>query len=632
MLTKIKERATGWIAWAIVILITIPFALWGVNSYFSGVTEVNVAEFDGEVIDYQTYQRALYNERERLRGTYGQNTEMLSGGVLGRLVVDGLVNEILLARDAREQGYRVSDQQLVETIRNHPAFQTDNRFNRERYERILRSSGLSTNEFEELQRQGAVLQQIQTGFRESVFTVDSEVDSILSILLQDRIGEFAIVNPSAFVSEVTVTDADIQDEYETNKSRYVEDEKVKVTYIRLSRADFATNFNPSDETLREYYDAEVERYRVAEQRSISHILLGGQGDEELDVSALASSLTTRLRAGEEFGALAKQYSTDIGSSENEGDLGWFGRGEMPSPEFEAVAFNLDAGEISEPFLTDFGTHIVRVNEIRGESVKAFDEVRADLVEQASKVQAEAEMFEISEQLRNLAYEEPENLEYAANTLNLEILSSEWFSRLRGTGIAENQQIRDAAFSDEVLLQRFNSDLIEIGNDEQIVLRIADHEESRQLGVADVRNEINERLLVSKSRERAKELAEKIVEELNLGADWNSILATYGLERLTLPTRIDPAADLTTVGVALLAFSAKKPQAGSQTYGSGPLSNGAYSIFRVAEVQSGDSSSATEEQRQEVVAALRDRFGDGMFDSYLVLLRDGIDISINQELL
>ncbi len=632
MLTAIKERATGWIAWAIVILITIPFALWGINTYFEGAEDVTVAEFDGEEIDYLTYQRALYNERERLRGVYNQDPEMLSGGVLGRLVIDAIVDEILMARDARKHGYRVSDQQLVDTIQNHPAFQTDNRFDREQYERVLRISGLSVTEFEELQRQDAVMQQIRTGFRESSFAVDSDVDAILRILLQDRFGEFAFVSPSAFVAGLEVTDAEIQDEYEANKSRYVEDEKVKVEYIRLSLDNFASNYTPSEETLLTLYDAEIARYAVAEQRSISHILLEPHGDAKSDVSDLAIELVGRLRSGEDFATLAMRYSTDVGSADSGGELGWFSPGELPFPEFESVAFNLDEGEISEPVETEFGTHIVRVNQIQGKTVKSFDEVRPGLVEQASRAQAEAEMFEISEQLRNLAYEEPENLKYAADALNQDIQFSDWFSRGFGAGIADSEQVRAAAFGDEVLGQGFNSDLIEINKDLQVVLRIYDHQETQQLSVADVRNEISEQLLLSKSRELAKELSESLVGELKLGADWDSILMANGLEASELPTRIREATDPSTIGVALHAFSAKKPQAGNQTFGSGPMADGSYVIFRISEVQNGDAASASEEQRQNVVAALRDRFGNSMFDSYIVLLRDGIDIDVNQELL
>ncbi len=632
MLTAIKERATGWIAWAIVILITIPFALWGINTYFEGAEDVTVADFDGEEIDYLTYQRALYNERERLRGVYNQDPEMLSGGVLGRLVIDAIVDEVLLVRDAQKHGYRVSDQQLVDTIQNHPAFQTDNRFDREQYERVLRVSGLSVTEFEELQRQDAVMQQIRTGFRESAFAVDSDVDAILRILLQDRFGEFALIDPATFVTGVEVTDSEIQDEYEANKSRYVEHETVKVEYIRLSLDDFAINFSPSEETLLTLYDAEIARYAVAEQRSISHILLESQGGESSADSALAIELTGRLRSGEDFATLAMQYSTDVGSAENGGELGWFSPGELPFPEFESVAFNLEEGEISDPVETEFGIHIVRVNEIQGQTVKSFDEVRPELVEQASRAQAEAEMFEVSEQLRNLAYEEPENLKYAADALNLDIRFSEWFSRGFGTGIADNEQVRAAAFSDEVLGQGFNSDLIEINKDLQVVLRIYGHEETRQLSVVDVRNEISEELLRSKSRVLAKELSESLVKELKLGADWNSILTANGLEASELPTRIREATDPATIGVALHAFSAKKPEAGNQTFGSGPMADGSYVIFRISEVQNGDAASASEEQRQNVVAALRDRFGNSMFDSYIVLLRDGIDINVNQELL
>ncbi|MDE0309621.1 MAG: SurA N-terminal domain-containing protein [Acidiferrobacterales bacterium] len=632
MLTAIKERATGWIAWAIVILITIPFALWGINTYFEGAEHATVAEFDGEEIDYLTYQRALYNERERLRDTYSQNPEFLSGGVLGRLVIDAIVDETLLVRDAQKHGYRVSDQQLVDTIQNHPTFQTENRFDRERYERVLSVSGLSVAEFEELQRQEAVMQQIRTGFQESAFVIDADVDAVLRILLQDRFGQFALINPAAFIADIEVTDAEIQDAYELNKSRYVDDEKVKIEYVRLSVDDFASNFAPSEETLLNLYDAEIARYGIAEQRNISHILLEPGTEASSDVTVLATELIGRIRSGEDFAALAMQYSTDVGSAESGGELGWFSSGELPFAEFESVAFSLGEGEVSEPVESEFGTHIVRVNEIQGETVKSFDEVRSELVEQASRTQAEAEMFEISEQLRNLAYEDPENLNSAATQLDLDIQISDWFTRGFGTGISEHEQVRAAAFSDEVLGQGFNSDLIEVDKGLQVVLRISDHEETQQLSVADVRNQISNELLQSKSQARARELSENLVAELETGADWNSILTANGLEAFELPTRMSETTDPVAIGVGLLAFSSKKPQAGSETFGSGPVADGSHALFRISEVQSGDVASASEEQRQSVAAALRDRFGNEVFASYIQLLRDGVDVSVNQELL
>ena len=635
MLTRIRERATGWIAWAIVILITIPFALWGINSYFEGVSNVNVAEFDGEEIDYQTYQRALFNERERLRTQFGKSAataELLSGGVLGRDVINNLVNEVLLFRDAGRQGYRVSDEQLVETIRTHPAFQTDGVFDRAVYERMVRTSGFSVAEFEDFQRRNALLQQIQTGFEESAFEVESDVDTILSMLLQDRLGDYAIVDSAAFVSEVEVTDADIHDEYEANKSSYVEEEKVRVKFIRLSEEDFAANFTPSEQTLRELYEAEVDRYRLAEQRNVSHILLDSGSDDMAAVRELATELSDRLKAGEDFATLAAEHSTDIGSAENGGVLGWYGPGELPTPEFESVAFALAQGEISDPLETSFGIHIIRVNEIESETVRDFSEVRDELTEQASKAQAEAEMFEVSEQLRNLAYEEPENIEYSAETLGLEVQESDWFTINRGTGIADSAQVRIAAFDEEVLLQGFNSDLIEIDDSTQVVLRVLDHQESTQLSVDEVRNEINEKLLTSKSQERAAVIAEQLTEELESGGDWESVLAANNLVSAELPARVSATADPVAVDVALLAFSARKPGGGEVTYGNGSLAGGSHAIFRITEVVSGDADSASEEQREEVAAALRSRFGDSLFEGYLTLLRDGVEIDINEELL
>ena len=595
---------------------------------------MNIAEFDGEEIDYQTYQRALYNERDRVRQQYGQNisADFLSGNILGRQVVNRLANEILLYRYANDQGFRISDEQLVEAILSSPGFQTeDGKFSRDQYERVLQFSGYSPSQFEEIQRNSAAVQQIQTGFIESVLPMDDAVDDILKVLKQKRIGEYSVIKPSRFLSESEVSEEEIQASYDQDKDQYKEEGRVKVQYIELQLSDFAKNLTPDEETLRDQYNADTERYLQVEQRSVSHILLKTEGDEDAGANELASQLVERLRAGEDFGALAAEYSADVGSAENEGSIGLIGRG-ATVPEFEAVAFSLKVGETSEPVRTNFGIHIIQVNKIEAEKVKDFEEVRDELVEQVKRERAELEMFETSEELRNIAYEQPDSLDPVADALGLKLEVSEWFTRTEGTGIAENPAVRAVAFSDEVLQQEFNSDVIQIDDGHLVVLRKNEFQAAKQLDLAEVKAEITEKLLALKSTAKAQGFTEGLIEELKDGGDWNQVLSENGLSVTDIPSSDNESTDPLSFDIAKIVYSAEKPSPEKVVYGGSPVRDGQYLIFRLTDVVSGDTASASEDERQGIENAIRQRFSVGLFETYVTQLRDGIEIDINDELL
>ena len=633
MLTSIRERATGWIAWAIVILISIPFALWGVNSYFTGGVNVHVAEFDGEEIDYQSYQQALYSERERLRQAYGNSVsaELLSGNVLGREVVERLVNDALLIRDAGAQGYRISDEQLAEAIRTAPGFQSEQGFSRELYERVLRFSGYSPTEFEAVQRNNAALQQMQTGFIESTLRIDATVEDLLELLLQRRVGEYVLIDPADFLADVDVSDEQINAEYDENQHLYVESEKLRVEYIALSRDDFALNFTPADETLRQIYDAEAHQFQQEEQRSVSHILLASEAGDTSASLEQAEQILRRLRDGEDFAALAAQYSTDVGSAAQGGSLGWINRG-VTVPAFEAAAFSLEEGALSDPVESDFGVHIIRVDEIQAETIKPYEAVRDELIEQATRIQAEAEMFEVAEEMRNIAFEQPDSLDPAKELLGLDVQVSEWFSRTEGTGIAANQAVREAAFGDTVLEDGFNSDVISLDDGRQLLLRKLEYRPTETLDLALVRAQITEKLLTQMSVERAQEHAQTLIEELDNGADWRATIDQNGLQPASIPGRTGEPDDPDSAEVAAYVYAWERPGSGAAVYGGGAISGGRYALFQVTDVVEGELDTASEEDRANLRNVLQLRFGAGLFESYLNQLRQGIDVTINEELL
>ena len=633
MLTRIREKATGWIAWAIVIIITIPFALWGVNSYFTEGSYVNVAEFDGGEIDYQSYQNALYQERNRLRQRFGQGIDpaLLSGGVLGRQVITSLVADRLLVQDVLRQGYRISDEQLLEAILAEEAFRNEDGFSQQLYERMVRLSGYSPAEFEAIQRNSAAIQQLQTGYLETSFAIDQEVEHVLGLIHQERTGEYAVIDSTLLMPGIEIKPEEIAAEYEENRSSYRVSEQVKVDYIEIAISDFALGYQPSDETLRNLYDVRSAEFRKDEQRSVSHILLEVQEQNEDQVEEEANRLIERIHSGEDFADLAREHSADVGSAEAGGSIGWINKG-ATGPEFEAAAFSLAAGQLSEPVRSNFGFHIIRVDEVTLGEAKEFEEVREELVAEAIRSQAEAEMFEVSEELANIVYEQPESLEPAADQLGLRVEVSDWFSRSDGMGIGSISAVRAAAFDEEVLNEGFNSSVIDLGDDRQAVLRKNDYRESSQLALEDVKAQITEQLLISRSIENAENLVKELIAQLESGRDWNEILTENGLRAASLPRSFSEASNIFLQRLLNDVFSAGKPRAGGEVYGYGFDGGSQFSMFRITGAFDGDTSQATDSERQQIQQSVRYRFGDSLFENYLANLTEDVDIQINQELL
>ena len=633
MLTTIRERATGWIAWAIVILITIPFALWGVNSYFEGYSSISVAAVEGDEIDYYDYQNLLHQERNRLRQLYGSNisAELLSAEILGRQVVNRMVDRVLLSQDARSRRYHVSDQQLADAIRQAPDFQTDDGiFSRELYERLLQYSGFSPSQFEEQQRINASVQQIQTGFVESSLIIDKAVDEVLALQLQTRLGEYAIIEPAEFVSQIRVSEEEIAAEYEDNLSQYMDPEKVRVEFVELSISDFASEFEPNEDTLREIFNSEIEQFMRQEQRSVSHILLETGEDDYAEALALADELIERLKDGENFKDLAAEYSTDVGSASAGGSIGWISRG-ATVPEFEAVAFEMEEGEISDPVKSSFGVHIIQVDEIQSQTQMEFEEVKDELIERATLEQAETEFFQIAEDVRNIAYEQPDTLDPVADVLGVDVQTTDWFSRNLGTGIAANSMVRDAAFSDAVLLDGYNSDLVNAGNGVRVFVRKLDHKERSQLSLDEVRSEIHEKLLIAKSNDAVKIAGQELVQKLRDGRDWNEILESENIAAIEIPSRAE-SVDYSVSEILSLVYDSQVTNAQKSEYGGGQTQNGNYVIYNISEIVEGDPQAATEEHRAQIEAAFRQRFGVDLYRNYIDRLRSEADVFINEDMI
>lgn len=634
MLTEIRDRATGWIAWIIVTIISIPFVMWGVNEYFAGGAALNVAVVNGQEISQQQYRAALEERRNIARRMMGSqfNAEIVNSPEFRKAVLDDLIVRQLLDQDAESTGYRVSDEQLADQITSSEQFQRDGKFDPGLYQQQLMSMGLTKAGYEQYLRNEFVLQQMREGLAGSSIVTRKDQNDILTLAQETRVFDYTAVEPEGRAAEVEVSGEEIESHYQKHQDEYQSPEMVKVQYVQLAVDDLSAEVDVTDEDIQRFYDNNNALYKTAEQRTASHILItvgSDAGEEEvMEAQGKAVQLADKARGGEDFAELAREHSQDPGSAALGGDLGLIERGLMVKP-FEDVLFSMALDEISDPVKTRYGFHIIKLTDLVPEKGKELEEVRDEIIEEERKRAAEGLFVDRAETFRNLVFEQPESLDAVAEELSLELHESEWFSLDSGTGIAENATVRETAFSDDVFIENLNSESIELGINTLLALRKLDSRPAAVKPLEEVEVEIEVAIREDKARELAAEIGEKLLAQLREGGEWDAVIADNDLtSRESTQTRLMANPD-TALVVAKEVFRAKTA-APEPLYGSVTLADGSYVLFRLKEVRPGAADAADEATEEQISNSLDRRRGIDYFASYQSGLRDNAKIEIFEE--
>ncbi len=638
MLTAIRERATGWIAWVIVILITIPFALWGVNSYFQGVNEISVATVNGEEISNYAYQDALLTQRRLLIDRFGSRFDptLLDNINLKKQVVQTLVDRELLSQFIDEQNFRISDAQLSNIIQTSPEFLEDGVFNQALYLRLLNANRLSVQEFEQTQRRNGMINQLQQGINDSAFFTDMERDYLLMLDQQIRTTQYAVLRVDEFIDEFDVTDDDVKAYYEQNISRYQTESRIKVNYIELSVGSLSSSITPNEEQISALYEETKGQYKQARSREASHVLVSmnesDSEDEKQRKLKLANDILTKANQGEDFAVLAQQYSDDPGSKENGGELGVIVKGQMVKP-FEDAVFEMVEGEIKGPVESRFGYHIIKLTSLSDEHQQTLEQVREQVLVAEVKLQAERLFAELVEPFKNVVFEDPDNLTTAADEMNLPIQTSDWFTASEGGGVAEHAAVRQVSFSEDMLNEGLVSSAIEIGFDSLIAVQKSEYQAAHAQSVDDVKNDIVASIKHEKASTKLQQVGSGLLDTLKSSEQnkksWEYLIQQQSLEALMLPNkRSDIPANLTHLGDA--AFTLPAPKEGGVQFGGLTLDNGDYALFVLEQVESGDLVAVEEEQRSAVELQLLDRDGSRMFEQFMEELRKNANTTILEQ--
>ncbi len=628
MLHFIRERAKGWVAWFIVGLISIPFALWGVNSYLNGPSDAVTATVNGEPIKQVEFQRAYQQYRERMRVAMGERFDpaLFEGQAVKQNVLDSLIERKLLQLANAELGQRVSDSAINTLIKSTPAFQTEGKFDPERYRMLLARVGESPASYEAQLRIDILAKELTDTIQQSVLITPASVNNIIRLEKQTRDIAYGVISAQSLSDQIQVADDEVQAYYDNNKSKYLAPERVSVNYIELSVEELAKTVEVDEQALKQFYLENQNQFVGPDQRRASHILI--EGDEAEALKTL-STIQQRLEQGEEFSALAKEFSQDTGSANDGGDLGYFQQNVM-DPAFDQAVFALSAiGDVSEPVKTEFGYHLIKLTDIKQPEGKSFEDAHDDVEKMYRYRQAEDLFYEQAEKLADLSYENPDSLDITAESLGLEIKQTEEFTRDGGTGIASDKKIASVAFSEDVLMNNLNSAVIELSKTRLIVLHKNKHSLASQLPFDSISPAIAEQLKFEKASAKAKEQGEAILAQMKSGETNEALFSESDWHDTQAYSR---ASSEISAQILEQAFRLPEPTANSAEFTGFSASNGNYIVVKVSGVTDGNPAEATAEDRDGLEAYLVKTEGSSQVQAFIESLKADADIKINLEYL
>lgn len=533
MLEKIRDGSQGVIAKGILVLVILSFAFAGVSSYLGSTSDVPAAEVNGDKITKAELEQAYQSERARMEQQLGEMFAALSAderylesikqSVLERLVADKLIDQAAAA-----MGLRVSDEQIIAAIKSEPAFQTDGKFDNDRYQAILRQLGYQPQTFRSMMRVDMTRRQLTAALVGTEFVLPGEAKQLAELQGQTRDIRYLVVDSAPYLANASVTDEQVKNYYDANQGQFMSPEKVSLEYVELNAADFAKDSKVTEEEAQAYYDEHKTQYVSNEKRLAAHILIG-PGSDEAAAKAKAEDLAKQLDNGADFAELAKANSEDTLSAEQGGKLDWFEPGVM-DPSFDAALFALQKGQHSAVVKTDFGFHIIKLLDVQPGTTVPFADVKTKIIAQLQEKKAVDQFYSLQSKLADTSYEVPDTLAETAKVVGVEIKTTPLFSRDDVPAALNKPDVVKAAFSDSVMRQGLNSEVIELEPNHVVVIRMKEHHDAGTMPLAEVKADIAERLKQDQANAAARAKAEELMTQVKAGAADVSLIAKAKLGR------------------------------------------------------------------------------------------------------
>ena len=618
MLQDIRENSQGMIAKVIIGFIVAIFALTGVEWLIGGfVASPTVAEVNGEEI---TEVQLQVNTQNLLASLGGADIDQQ---LLEQIALNQLIEETVMKQSVDRAGMNVSSNRVDRAILENPSFQINGVFDGDLAVRTMASQGYSIALYRDALSQSILLGQLANAYSASNFVTGSELESIAALMQQTRDFRYLSVTLGTRTLGTPISQEEIQNYYALNPAEFTEEESVDLSYVVLDRNVISEEIVVAESEILAQYEAQRADYEGSSEKRASHILFELSSDlsEEAAVQ-LAFETRQRLLGGEDFATLALELSSDTVSAEEGGDIGYTDGTAFPETlEVALEALSLD--EISEPVISEFGVHLLKLTEDAENVYPSFDEVRDSIDRELKSAEVDLLFAERLEDLSNLAFETGDLLTISEQ-LNLEIQSASSVSRANGSGLFENSAVLDAAFSNEVILDGNNSDVIEIDDSEAIVLRLSHYNESTLLPLEEVAAEISVILRTEKERGAVAELGELLLAARENGEDIDSLLQENELEWIDAEA-VDRNAFTVNREILEQVFSMPAPD-GSASVSNIVLANGTYVLIELNGVTVGELSSIPEPDRERLVSSLESDLGVSDYQSFLNSLKENSGIT------
>lgn len=637
MLLAIRERAKGIVAWVVIILIAAAFAAFGLANYMEPAGSPRaVATVDGTDISPDEVNRVYRQQRAELEEMLGDRFDpsLFSEDELRRDALDRVIEERLLAEFIDRHRLRLSDGDLAAVIRSQEVFHENGRFSSERYQQLLQANRLSSGQYERQVRQGVLMDQLRGAISDTALVPDQELDRLLALQNQERDLAYFRISGERLLETISIDDDAVRSHYDANQDSYLSEERVRLAYLELRQDELLSEVEVEESDIRARYEQfRDSRFTETETREVRHILLNLDADADSDTveetRERLQEIRQRIVDGESFADLAGEYSDDSGSAGQGGELGELEAGDLHE-DFDAVAFELDEGELSDVVRTPFGFHLIEVTGIRGGEAQDYDEVRDTLARELAEERVGNLFFERSTLLDELIFDWPDSLEPAAEELSLDVRTSDWIRRDGAEdGIGAHSAVVEAAYSDDVLEARQNSELLEIDDGHYIVVRIEDHEPPEQLAFDQVEDEIREQLKRRAAMDEARELAESLRQRLQDGEEAEALAEEYDVVRLDAPGFVDRDSGAPW-SVLEAAFTLERPAEGEIRTGLAEMGGGDLAVVLVRAVRDGEAGDMSAEDRDRLKDQLRMAYGDDALLGLVRSLRAEAEIEIHED--
>ncbi len=585
--------------------VALTFVGFGVGSYTTATDDPYLAQVNGVGIYKQDIERML-NGRPADAPTR-------------QTMLDNLIRKELLLADARAAGLMITPNQLRAAIAAIPNVQENGKFSPERYQSFLAQQGLNTEAFERLVREDMLIEKQLAGIASSTLVGSQQAAMFYQLLAETRQVSHVALTPAQFASEVKIDDAAIEAYYKANTKRFQTPERVKLDYLMLSQDKLAADIKVADEEAAQYYAAHTADF-AKESRRVAHILLTApqEAAQRAKVKIEAEALLASLKADpSRFAELAKTRSQDPGSAKQGGDLGYFHRGAMVKP-FEDRAFSLKKGQMSDLVETEFGFHVLRVDDIK---TPPFAEVRGEVLAYLQKQKSAGVFREQLAKLTELSYQQADSLKPSADALKLTVTHSDWLTReapAKGASPLDHAKLREAAFSEDVLKARHNSEPVEVAPGTVVVARVAEHQPAATQTLAQVTAQVRTELTAKRATELATEKGKALLARLQKG---EALTQNWAAPQTV--SRQSPAGLSRDGARSVFATDTSKLPA----YAGVTEASGEYRLYRVDSVK--PAASADQAQQTQIRTLLAQMMSNAEAMAYVESLRPRFKVELKQ---